>query len=302
MALTPMASHLRGSLSLDSVTMGVGFLFLALVARTWFLERGEISWRTWSAITILAGLVCLTRTTYAPVAVLPLFMPGDRFRRAWSARLMFVLGVGLAVSLAFLTAARNWTPFRPGISNPQAQFQFILIHPMAFAKVLWLEHVIHAKWYLISMVGDLGSGTSVVALPKLLVVIYFLAIIFLIVSDTSEQIAITGSERTILALVCVASTFAIALAIYTAWNPVESMVIDGLQGRYYLPFTPAAFYVLHRTRRGASQVVRMVVVVVVVGLSTIIALDRIVHAWYPGGWPGWRSAYGTRASAVPVLR
>ncbi len=302
MALTPMANHLRGSLSLDSVTMGAGFLFLALVARLWFFERGEVPWRTWIAITILAGLVCLTRTTYAPVAALPLFIPSGRFRRVWSARLILALAIVLALSSAFMTAARNWTPFRPGISDPQGQFQFILSHPMAFAKVLWLEHVIHAKWYLISMVGDLGSGASVVPLPKLLVVIYFLAIVFLLISDTNEQVVIKAKERALLALVCVASTLAIALAIYTSWNPVGWTVIDGLQGRYYLPFVPAAFFVVHRARRGVSQRVRMFVVAGVVCLSTVIALDRAVNVWYPRGWSGWRNAYCGRTGAFPVLR
>jgi hypothetical protein len=291
-ALTPMASHLRGSLSLDSTTMGIAFLFFALVTRVWFFERSAIRWRTWLAITALAGLLCLTRTTYFPVAVLPLFIPADRFRTrrtARSARIQLALVVLLAALSAALSATRNWTPFRPGVSNPQMQMRFLLGHPMAFVKVLWLEHVIHAKWYLISMVGDLGAEAWVVPLPKILVAAYFLAIVALLIADTDERVVVSTRSRILLALICAASIVAISLAIYTIWNPVGWDRIDGLQGRYYLAFTPAAFFVVHRSRRGMNQWLRMLLVVVAVSCSNVIALDRVVQAWYPGAWSGWRS-------------
>jgi uncharacterized membrane protein len=295
-ALTPMANHLRGSLSLDSTTMGIAFLFFALVTRVWFFQRDAIRWRTWIAITVLAGLLCLTRTTYLPVAVLPLFIAADRFRTvrtAWRARVMHVLVVPLAALSAVLTATRNWTPFRPGISDPQMQVRFILGHPIAFAKVLWLEHVIHAKWYLISMVGDLGAETWVVPLPKILVAAYFLAIVGLLIADTDERLTVSRRSRILLALISVASTVAISIAIYTVWNPVGWDRIDGLQGRYYLAFTPAAFFIVHRARRGMHQRLRMLLVIVAVCCANGVAVDRVIHAWYPGGWSGWRSMVTT---------
>jgi uncharacterized membrane protein len=291
-ALTPMANHLRGSLSLDATTMGICFLFLALVTRLLFFEQGKVRWRIWMVITVLAGLVCLTKINYAPVAALPLLTPDSRFRdraAAWGARLMHLAVILLAFLSATLIATRNWTGFRPGVSNPQMQVKFILGHPLPFAKVLWLEHVIHGKWYLISMVGDIGTGYSIVHLPKILIVVYFLGIVALLAGDTNERVSVSTLHRLCLAAVCAASTLAIALAIYTTWNRVRWDRIDGLQGRYYLPFIPAAFFIFHHSARGFHERLRMLLVVVLIVCSTVVALNNMVHTWYPAGWRGWSS-------------
>jgi uncharacterized membrane protein len=287
LALTPMSNYLRVTLSGDVVTIALSYLFIALAARALFLDEGMdggmISPRLWAAITIAGGLLCLTKVTYIPLAMLPLAVPSRRFASnatAWRAR---AIQAGVAIVAAFVSsriASYYWEPFRDDVTAPREQFAYILGHPLAFVKVLYLEHVVHARWYLVSMIGDLGSAGFTIVLPKLLVLFCLLAMLALLILDTNPRVHVTPLQRVYTAVLCAGSTFAIALAIYTTWNLVGADHIDGLQGRYYLPFVPAAAFIVHRAVGGLAQRWRMATAIAAAAIVNAVALNIILHQWY----------------------
>src|SRR5205085_12577053 len=178
-----------------------------------FFERGNVPPRTGIAIGILGVLVCLTKMNYAPLTALPLLIADARFRSkasAWRARFVYAGIIALAFVTATLIVARNWTSFRTGVSNPHLQFEFILGHPLAFAKVLWLEHVIHAKSYLVSMVGDLGTDPWTLRLPRILIAAYFAGAAALLFGDTNSRVKVSALHRLSLGVICAALILAIA--------------------------------------------------------------------------------------------
>jgi uncharacterized membrane protein len=282
-ALTPMSNYLRVTLSGDVVTIALSYLFIALAARALFLDEGLVSPRLWMAITIAGGLLCLTKVTYIPLAMLPLAVPSRRFSSAAAAWRARAIQAGVALAAAFVSsriASYYWEPFRDDVTAPREQFAYILGHPLAFLKVLYLEHVVHARWYLISMIGDLGSGEFIVVLPKLLVLFCLLAMLALLILDTNPRLHVTPPQRVCTAILCAGSTFAIALAVYTTWNFVGADHIDGLQGRYYLPFVPAAAFIVHRAVKGLAQRWRMAITIAAVAIVNAVALKVIVNQWY----------------------
>ena len=292
-ALTPMANYIRGSMSGDVVTLGIAFLFTAVVARALFVEEPVTAAR-WTAITLLAACLCLTKVVYIPMAMLPLVVPQRRFSSAaaaWRARAILAAASLAAAAVASRIATYFWAPFRAGVTTPGAQVHFILTHPQTFATILFDEYVLRAKWYLISMVGDLGAGDFTVVLPKILVVFYFGCLIALIVIDTSARLRILPLQRIWFAFLCAGTAFAIAFAIYTTWNPVGWPRIDGLQGRYYLPLLPAAAFAVHRVSDGIAERWRMAITVTAVVLANAVAIHLIVTGWLAGGWRAFGAAF-----------
>src|SRR5436305_6524974 len=250
LALTPMNNHLRSSMSGDVVTIGIAFLFTAFAARALLLDDEPLSRRRWAAVNVLGAALCLTKVTYIPLAMLPLIVPRTRFptpSAAWRARAMHAAIVIAAAAISSKIATAYWAPSRTDVTTPGAQMRFIAAHPLSFAGILFDEYVVRAKWYLISMIGDLGSGERIVVLPKLLVIFFFACLLLLALTDTNRRLHVTALQRIYFAAICTASAFAVAFAIYTTWNPVGWGRIDGLQGRYYLPFVPAGALIVHRS-------------------------------------------------------
>ena len=304
LALTPLAAHVRSSLSLDVVTMGLAFLFIALVTRALFVDA-PVSPRVWTAITILGGLLCMTKINYLPIVALALLVPAKRFataRAAWISRGALIAVAAAGSMIATAIATHFYAPYRLGDINPQLQTKYILDHPLQFLSVLKVEYVNRAKWYLISMVGDLGSGEYIVVLPKVLVTFYFLAILVLLLTDTNPELRITPWQRVWFTILCAGSAIAVALAIYTTWNPVGWDRIDGLQGRYYLPFVPAAAFIVHRAARGLRERARAAIAIVVIVVSSIVALHVSVKRWYAEGWRAFTSSRETTPASAPVRR
>jgi uncharacterized membrane protein len=139
------------------------------------------------------------------------------------------------------------------------------------------------------MIGDLAWGTWSVPLPRSLVIIYYAAIILFLIGDTNRTAQVTPLQRFYFALLCAGATFAVALAIYLTWNLVGADHIDGLQGRYYIPFIPAAAFIVHRRANGLPQRWRLGVTALIVALTVGISAHVAVINWYAAGWHDWRS-------------
>jgi uncharacterized membrane protein len=290
-ALTPMATHVRASLSADALTTGISFLFIALVTRAAFTDENVTPGR-WFAITLLAGLLCLTKLIYVPIGAMALAIPRSRFPSAASAlrsRIALCLVVLCCAMISSRIATYYWAPYRADVTTPDQQMKFILSHPTAFLHVLWMEHVVRAKWYLVSMVGDLGSGPFCVPLPKFVVILYFAVILLLLIGDTTRRVQVTPLQRLYLTFLCAGATFAVSLATYLIWCRVGADRIDGLQGRYYIPFVPAAAFIVHRSADGFLPRWRLAITVAAVALATCVAADLSVMKWYERGWHDWRS-------------
>lgn len=283
-ALSPMSNHLRGSLSYDVATNGIAWLFLGLLSATLFAAgREKVAAGRWMAICILGFLLPLTKIVYAPLAFLPmLLVHKTRLVKPWRARMVQALSALLGAAIAARAATFYWAPYRTDVLiDPSRQLGWILGHPMAFAKVLELEFVTHAKWYLISMVGDLGAGGYTVVLPKWSVAAYLGGILVLLLLDTRSDVDVTLPQRAGLLVAAAGSAFGIALALYTTWCPVGNPVIDGLQGRYFLPIAPAAAFAFHRAARGFHKRWRQLTTAALVIIVNLVAIQQAVMRWYP---------------------
>ena len=96
----------------------------------------------------------------------------------------------------------------------------------AFDKVgFYLESLIGYK------LGWVEIETSV------LVVLLFCFLLFLSVCDSKEEsIRVKGIERGWMLLLCLGCTGLILLGMLLSWTPMGHVSIEGVQGRYFLPF------------------------------------------------------------------
>ena len=71
----------------------------------------------------------------------------------------------------------------------------------------------------------------------MLVVLLFWFLLFLTTLDTQEkQVRISGFERFWMIFLCLGCTGLILLGMLFQWTPMGHVSIEGVQGRYFLPF------------------------------------------------------------------
>lgn len=250
-ALFPVAIQEAASLSTDVMTTGLGFITIAYL-HSLFYSRDILRRKQFILLVLLAIGLGLTKQTNI-LFLLPVLFLGRRLGSSvwkrlaagclvFGACLLAVVGWFLLVKYQHYNLAKST---QPGVDQ-LGQVKFIIMHPLAFAKVLFKSYVYEGfrgiamdDFYLMSMVGIFSW--FLYKLPLLLIMssyaILFLAFMY---RDKLEQprLSLLRKLACVQTLTFVVSLIGIAGALYIVWTSVGAPQVSGVQGRYLIPTIP----------------------------------------------------------------
>lgn len=245
--LTPMSLFQASSLSADALTNGIAFFWIALVLRLSFDRDISISDRDLIGLSILSISLCLSKLAYFPLLLLLFLIPVEKFKSFKRYSLAIAL-IGIVSALAILSWSsvvdRIYVPLSAGIL-PDRQIAFILDRPLEFIAIIGRTFCQEGLNYLHQFIGILGWVDT--PLPWLFVIAYSIAILIVALGDNNPSIKISSQYKLGLVIVVVFGTIVLSSLAYL-WNPIGAKIIGGLQGRYFIPFSPL-FFMLFYSRR-----------------------------------------------------
>jgi len=282
----PMALALGGSCSQDGVLIGLSVLTAALITRFDRDNPGGI--RAWVVIGILFGILTISKPPLLLCSLVPLGLSLPNAR--------LVRGIPFACSVA---AFEIWNRLalkptkieftdRTGVSD-SGQIAWILSHPFDLPGLAVrslrsnLGHTIHEFFGVL--------GWLDIVLPhgyyRLIYLAVVLAVAVSLLPGLRERAALqslTSVSVTILAMLLAVG--AVYFSIYVIWTPVGAPVVDGIQGRYFLPIAPFLVVAFPRAARagqiGASRLMHqgiMAVTALFLAADTL-ALTCVLAARY----------------------
>lgn len=255
LAVSPMALFQASSISTDTISNGIGFLFLG--ASLGLASRQEISWKSWWLLLGLVALLFMAKVNLLFMVLLPfLLIPPSRFKMKYGYAMLLT-----ATAALFLIEVGGWnvvayahvTRMLEG-ANPTAQVKYILSAPLQFIKIIAMDLWTNATAYLQGWLGVYGYNYWPV--PGLTYVLYPLAVVSAILvstyqlktaSATVPVPAPSSAQRPLLegrwARAVLISLFVIGAlltiaSLYVAFTPVGSQLVAGVQGRYFTPVMP----------------------------------------------------------------
>ncbi|HEX2223860.1 MAG TPA: DUF2142 domain-containing protein [Thermoanaerobaculia bacterium] len=242
-ALTPMATFQRASISADAVTIAVGFVLGAVAARlAWGDEptAGERR-RGFGTLILAAAVLCLCKPAYVPLVAVAFLIPAARLpwgRRA-PAFLLYAVLVGLAFAAGMANARVGQTLVREGVGvDSQAQIRDSLAEPVRFLGIVARDYLVeHGGRYFAQMVGQLGWLDT--KLPMAFLALYLGMIAAVGLADGGE-VRVAAWQRGILLLAVAGALVLLSASQYALWTPYGADRVEGLQGRYFLPVAPVA--------------------------------------------------------------
>jgi uncharacterized membrane protein len=251
LALLPMSLFQAAALSADGITNGLAFLFIAVVLRASRADAGRFRWHEGILLVALSAGVGLAKLTYWPLAGLVLLIPRHRFGgRAERA------AVAAAVVAGSLLPAALWVRVLRGvgahvttpISNPEAQLQALVAEPLRYGEVLLATLAERFGLYVETFVGILGHLDT--QLPSCVYWLAPLALVALALLDGGPESPVRGWGRTWLLLIAAVAWTVAMTAAYLGWTPPGADLVDGVQGRYFIPFAPLPLLAIHLARSG----------------------------------------------------
>lgn len=252
-ALVPTALYQSAVISADSVTNAVVFTFTALVLRATVLNRAEepLSRFELGAVLVCACVLPLMKPTYVILSLLLLAVPLRRYplpRRAdgrpvaaalvlTACLLLTLLGFAVWMSLAAGTTEAMGIlrgPEERHMVRPDDQLAFVLAEPVAVLGVA-ARTVLTLDWqYAAGVVGQMGYGPGGnINGPFVGAVCWLVAVGAAFLHGPRGR----ASRRVVVwfAVVLLLNVAAIFGTLYLSFAPVQSGIVNGVQGRYFVP-------------------------------------------------------------------
>ncbi|MFE3441870.1 DUF2142 domain-containing protein [Nocardia sp. NPDC059180] len=293
-ALLPIAVFQSGTVTADTMTNALAIMVSALLVKALFLGKGLGRVET-TALLAATVLLPLSKPTYVLLAMLVVLVPAKRF--GFSGLLRWVPWVCAAIgAIGFAVWMKIAAPTGDGMSlmrpehqwytvNPGEQLSGILRDPFGFLGVFGESIARRDQEWFTEFFGELGFGY--VDVPAMSVVTCLLA--FAVGLGIAERMTTPDFRRTlVVALTLAASVAMIYVTLYMSFTPVDFYIIDGVQGRYFVPLAILTFAVLLRwmplrlTGPGGKAPGRAAPITIVA--ATAIALAAAAIKYYVVVW------------------
>ncbi|PBQ32208.1 hypothetical protein CNR22_10635 [Sphingobacteriaceae bacterium] len=286
LALLPMSLFVNMSLSADVITNAVCFLFIATVIGYAYDPFAFNATRRAKLLGVIVLLVSI-KLVYAPLLLLLLVIPGDKFTSLKNR--VFNLGVLVLAGLVFFVFWNTLlSPLYINYENYNPQFRdgAALVNGADAGKQMHL--ILHGGWYFYDVVvksstfafdmyfnGYIGTfGWLEFSLPFWLVCCAYCALILLSLADGSSQLHVGLGTKFIFLLSFVIILFLVLLSQHLIWDYVGAEFIVTLQGRYFIPFVPL-FFVVFYNRLFSAKKLSMFLSISITLICLIISLQLI---------------------------
>jgi uncharacterized membrane protein len=263
-ALLPMSMTVFASWSPDAPTIGWAFLLTALL-----LEPPPPDLRADVATGAVALMLALSKPAYFLMVLFAIASPMPRRRKS-----VVILVTLIGTAVAMIYAGRTWYSVRPADPvSPAAQIECIRASPGRTAAVLSHDAVANGANYLRQMIGQLGLLD--VTLPGALIAI---ELVLLLLAGLASGAPLDWRRRLLIVLVTAGTFAGIQLSQYVSWSIACGDVIEGVQGRYFLPLLPLllAVFALRRWRWTLSSVV----VLATAAVCNTVAVGFVVYRFW----------------------
>lgn len=243
LAVSPMALFQATTLTADTISNGIGFLFIAGSLEVAQFE--EIDWKKTGKLLLLVFLLFLTKLNVIFLILLPfVLIPPSRYKQRGMYLFLLVGAVVLFIIEVAgwnVIATRNIDAFLANDANVAAQLQHMLRHPPQFFWTVITDFITNGPSYLQTWIN--GYGYYYWTPPQIVSICFLLGLgSVLLISSTTE--GVDKNFNILFIVVFVLSYLATIVLMYLTFTPVGSDKILGPQGRYFIPSAMLLFLAL----------------------------------------------------------
>lgn len=255
-ALFPMTLQLLGSYSYDAPTIGLAFLSTALLTVLFFDAEKITSRQIWIFL-LITFLLAPCKVVYSLISLLALFIPKKRFGSVKQSILfkcallvaflaaILLLKIGKIISLGAAAPpstldTRNDTEL--GIFWSVSD---ILSNPLHSFVFFWQTLETYGAFWLLNIPGDsLGWFQANTSLPDFVPIAFLIIYVISSIASRDDNYVAPSAFRFAGGFSIVISSLGIILSMWLGWTFLTDAVIQGVQGRYFIPLLPLLAIVL----------------------------------------------------------
>lgn len=246
-AILPMTLHQAASYSYDAFINAMALLFVSALIREYNGE-GKMNWKDFLWLLIPGALLAPAKAVYGVMLLLALLIPPQRFggrKQKWGAIAAAALlcgGMLVAANFSSLqyrvqSAAKDAVEVDAQAGGQLYTVGFILEHPMETARIFLNTLKDQGIVWLMCGIGWYLSGLSLDI--SIVYVGWFAALLLLSVLACGQGAPkVTLGQRASFVICSGLVVLLAMLGMFTGWTVMGSPVVEGIQGRYFIPILP----------------------------------------------------------------
>lgn len=239
--ILPMTIQQAASFSYDGFINGVSIFLIASLLKAIY-ETGPISKMDIYSILISGILLTPTKVVYCVILLLVILIPKERFSSKKERFLKIFLIWGSCIIILFLFRlddllnrslgnALNWE------GNYNYSLDYIFKYPVDTIKIFLKTFITNWKDYLYTCIGGRLSGLSL-EIPNMIVNLFIALLCISVLNDFDSKYKLSVSMRCMFLFIVFGVVVLTMLSMFTGYTSVGRNIIQGVQGRYFIPILP----------------------------------------------------------------
>lgn len=250
LGLMPEPMMLAGVYSYDPTVTAFMYLSFAYILSAILEPDKKITWKDYAVIMLAFFWGCRIKAVYAPLLLVGLLIPDEHFRSRREKLLMkggmvlLCLGLMASFALPVIFSPSETGDVRGDNTSEAGQMSYVLGHPVTYAKILIQNIWNTLPSYVIGekSLGLLGHQGEV-SFPWL---IYAgSAAVILTGGQSSCGKRLDWKQKLWIFILASAAVVLVWTSMYVIFTTPGNTYIDGVQGRYYIPFLFLLWLVLN---------------------------------------------------------
>lgn len=240
----PMNLYQVSGISYDGLTFGIGIVVLAYIMKLWV---GRLVKKEWISLTTFAMMLgCCKGGVYLALLLLLCFIPKEHYEgRKWLKITGVVFAGGIAMLYSFVPVMMRWFGLGDNVSyvvneiyttSGKMHLMFAFKYPFRFIKMLAKTLIINDELYLGQMLGyrtAWANGT----ISSVVMLLFLVMLIFASMRIDDKDLKIDLKARLGILFILIVEVVGMH-AIFLVDTPINSTIIVGCQGRYFILFIP----------------------------------------------------------------
>ena len=276
-AFFPMTMHLFASVSADGSIICAGTALITFVLYSQNNPHQKFNIKKFLLLLAICAVLTITKPVYAPLCLALFWLPKEQFSSN-KRRILTILSLGiLVITLLLIKVALTQSgQSKPGVDT-STQISFILSNPLAYLATFIKNAILAPEQFIDGVLGRQLEWFSVnLFAPPIITLFLFFAFLC-----AEQETHISRSFRLFTLGAFSSIVLLVFTALYISWTPPAASIIEGVQGRYFLPillliplFCQPSKKVSKRSFR--HQIVKNNYLFIFTALTSIYAITMVV--------------------------
>lgn len=237
LALLPEVMQEAASISPDAMTIATAIALTSFVLYFRYGTKEIMKKSQLVFMATLAILLSLCKIVYLPLCLLLFLIPKERFggKKNKYIYTIAICGIAAVLNLIWLSISSKYLAVFIVRSDSKAQLAYILKNPIRYGMIIFKTIDLFLYNYLLVMIGG-AIALNNIATPSIFFFAALIILYILITKNKSDKKSIFNiKEKFAVIGIIIITILLIFTSIYMQWNSVGNNIVDGIQGRSFIP-------------------------------------------------------------------